>query len=215
MTRITGIVFDMDGLLLDSERLYLAAFRDTQATLGLPPGDDLFRQTVGTNEATCQGILQTAMGPAADAFHRLWRQKAATLLSAPIPLKPTVATCLHRLCAEGMPIAVATSTHRATARARLDNAGIGDHLPTLVAGDQVTQGKPHPEIFLAAAQQLGLPPEACAAFEDSASGVRAAVAAGMVVTQIPDIVPPTDTLRALGHAVAPDLLTGLTRLGVL
>ncbi len=212
---IEAVVFDMDGLLLDSERLYLEGFRRARVALRLAPDDALYHGLIGTNEVTGMELLHAAMGDGAQPFADQWHQENRGLFDGPLPLKPTVRVALDGLAARGVRRFVATSTDRAKARARLDAAGIGELLPDLVGGDEVSQGKPHPEIYETAARILGLPPERCAAFEDSAHGVRSAVAAGMVVTQVPDLVAPDAALLALGHRVAPDLRAGLEGLGLL
>ncbi|KIT17489.1 HAD family hydrolase [Jannaschia aquimarina] len=213
--RIEAVVFDMDGLLLDSEGLYREGFRRARTAMDLPPDDDLFHSLIGTNHESGGRMLRDAMGEAAEPFTDAWHRENAELLSGPIPLKPTVRACVEALSAAGVPVIVATSTRREIALRRLEQAGLADHLPDLVGGDQVSRGKPHPEIYVAAAARLSIGAEMCAAFEDSANGVRSAVAAGMVVTQVPDLVPPTDDLLALGHRVAPDLHSGLRALGLL
>ncbi|MCK0167512.1 HAD family phosphatase [Jannaschia sp. S6380] len=209
---IDAVILDMDGLLLDSEGLYRDGFRRARANMGLPPDDALFHSLIGTNHESGGRILTAAMGAGADEFTRRWHAENRMALTGPIPLKPRVRDALERLAALGTPRIVATSTRTGPARRRLDNAGLGALLPALIGGDEVRRGKPDPEIFLAAAARLGFVPRRCAAFEDSANGVRAAVAAGMVVTQVPDLVAPSDDLLSLGHRVAPDLWSGLAGL---
>lgn len=214
-SRPIAAVLDMDGLLLDSEVLYREAFRRARAALGLPPDDALFHSLIGTNGQSGAAILEAALGPRRAAFVARWDAEADAAFAAPVPVKPTVRDTLAALTARDVPLVVATSTRAEVARARLDKAGLSALLPRLVGGDQVRRGKPDPEVFLRAADLLGLSPSRCAAFEDSANGVRAAVAAGMVVTQIPDLVPPTPELRALGHRIAPDLRRGVVGVGLL
>ncbi|MEM7490547.1 MAG: HAD family phosphatase [Pseudomonadota bacterium] len=213
--RIEAVVFDMDGLLLDSEGLYLEGFRRARTATGIDADDALFRRLIGMNNESGGRVLRDALGDAADAFADAWSRASGELLAEPIPPKPTVLASLQALTAVGLPLIVATSTRRELAVTRLRRAGLSAYLPDLVGGDQVSRGKPHPEIYETAAARLGLSPHVCAAFEDSENGVRSAVAAGMVVTQVPDLVPPSEDLLALGHRVAPDLRAGLDALGLL
>lgn len=210
-----AVVFDMDGLLLDSEGRYLEGFRQARDALGLAPDDALFLQMIGTNHESGGRLLRQAMGPAAEPFRAAWHEANQVLFEAPVPLKPTVRASVDALAARGVPMIVATSTPAEAAAARLAAAGLGDALTRIVGGDQVVRGKPDPEIFLTAADRIGVRPAACAAFEDSANGVRAAVAAGMIVTQVPDLVPPDAALLTLGHRVHDDLRSGLQALGLL
>jgi beta-phosphoglucomutase-like phosphatase (HAD superfamily) len=102
-------------------------------------------------------------------------------------------------------MAVATSTRTKRATEKLGDAGLLDYFKIVIGGDQVEQGKPDPEIYLKAASALSSAPSRCLALEDSANGVKAAVAAGMTVVQIPDLVPPSDELLQLGHIVLSSL----------
>ena len=114
-----------------------------------------------------------------------------------------------------MPYIIATSTRTDRAHAALARAGLDDLFARVIGGDRVTASKPAPDIYLLACRTLGLPPQDCAAFEDSPNGVRAAVAAGLRTVQVPDILMPDAELRALGHIVAPDLASGARALGLL
>jgi beta-phosphoglucomutase-like phosphatase (HAD superfamily) len=99
--------------------------------------------------------------------------------------------------------------------ALLHKAAILDRFAVLVCGDEVAKGKPAPDIYLAAASALGVCPNHCVAFEDSSNGVRAAVAAGLITVQVPDLVAPPADIVALGHVIAPDVLTGARHVGCL
>jgi putative acetyltransferase len=105
----------------------------------------------------------------------------------------------------GLPAAVATSASTTRARRNLEAAGLLERFATVAGADQVSRGKPHPDVYLHAAQLLKVDPSECLALEDSDNGVRAAVAAGMCVVQIPDLIPPSPELLKLGHIVLPGL----------
>lgn len=112
---------------------------------------------------------------------------------------------LDYLHASGIPTAVATSTNTDHALHKLEQSGILHRFTTITGGDQVANGKPAPDIYLKAAKSIDANPLSCLALEDSPNGVRAAIAAGMHVIQIPELVEPDEALRSLGHTVLGDL----------
>lgn len=203
-----AIVFDMDGLLLDSERLSMEIFNQTCLNFDLAPQPELYYQLIGTNESLSRQILQEGF-PASidlDEFRACWSQQYETRISAaPIPLKPGAREFLERVADEKIPAAVATSTATERARRKLDRNGLLKYFQTVVGGDQVSRSKPAPDIYLRAAAELNSSPAECLALEDSENGVRAAVSAGMRVIQVPDLVSPSQELLALGHLILDDL----------
>ncbi len=213
---IAGIVFDMDGLLLDTERLYFAAFQRSMSALGLEQDDDLFRRMVGTNTTLGTRILTDGLAGRVTLhdFNAVWDADIAAQTAATIPVKPGVTVLAQHLREIGLPYIIATSTRTERAHHHLAKAGLVELFPDVVGGDMVTRSKPAPDIYLHAASVLGQPPHRLAAFEDSANGVRAAHAAGMVTVQVPDLVPPDPGLIALGHHIAADLIAGAWHLGL-
>ncbi len=212
---IDAVIFDMDGLLLDTERVYFQTFRTAHDTLGLPQNDDLFMSIIGLDRPSSQAVLRGIFADAHPEFEAAWHAHAIDALSGAIPVKPGVRDLTTALAAANIPYAIATSTKTDHAHENLARAGIADLFDTLIGGDQVQNGKPAPDIYLRAAETLGIAPARCAAFEDSENGVRAALAAGMITTQVPDLKHPDADFRALGHAIAPDLMSGAQALGLL
>jgi len=199
-----AIIFDMDGLLLDSERLgqqsYMAACEQMGVAVNIP----LYLKCIGTNAVRTRELMLEGYGNASlvDELRDIWVEEyAARAFSRPVPLKPGVESILGWLDATKLPLAVATSTAHDHAQQKLTNAGIRDYFRFVVGGDQVNRGKPDPEIYLKAASRLGTDPGTCLALEDSTNGVLAAHAAGMTVIQVPDLVPPDDELKALNHPI--------------
>jgi HAD superfamily hydrolase (TIGR01509 family) len=201
---IDAVIFDMDGLLLDSERIALNVFNQTCAHFGLPEQFDLFKQMIGTNHQLGRQILTQGLQGQVDSVAFIAHCDALyqeATLSRPIPLRPGALELLQWLKQKGLPAAVATSSASAKANHKLTAAGIIDFFVTVTGGDQVKNSKPAPDIFLHAAHSIQANPQRCLALEDSDNGVRAAVAAGMKVIQVPDLVPPSADLLSLGHQV--------------
>ena len=211
-TVFKAVIFDMDGLLLDTEQVYFAGYRDARTAMGLAAHDDGFLELIGLPLPAGRPLLHAHLGPATDAFLEQWDHEISQLMTDKIPAKPGVRAVMTQLQARRIPYAIATSTYTQRAHAHLARAGLDDLFTTVIGGDQVQNGKPAPDIYLAAAQALGVDPTDCAAFEDSENGVRAAVAAGMTTVQVPDIKPPSADLLQLGHHVADTLLAGARHL---
>src|SRR5262249_8076783 len=122
-----------------------------------------------------------------------------------VPLKAGATELIEELAARKLPMAVATSTVRRIAEHHLKRAGLLDHFAAVCTREDVARGKPHPDLFLAAAGKLGVRAERCLVLEDSYPGVRAAHASGAMAVMVPDMLPATDELRGLCVAVAQDL----------
>jgi HAD superfamily hydrolase (TIGR01509 family) len=202
-----AVLFDMDGLLLDTEALYRTAIMGACAELGFPMSDELHLSLVGCPLDANRIQLETAFGPSFpfEAYVASYRGKFAALAVDGIPTRPGAPELLAYLAEAGVPMAVATSTGRPAALKHLTQAGLIDHFRAVVARDDVSRGKPDPEVFLTAAQRLGVDPSLCLALEDSHNGVRAASSAGMMTVMVPDLLAPTAEMQGLCVAIAPDL----------
>lgn len=201
-------IFDMDGLLLDSERICMACFLEAGQQLGHAVDPGVYLSCIGTNEAGTREILVKGHGAdfPFEAITELWRKRyLEQIRETAIPKKDGAQALLEEIVASGTPIALATSTAHELAWIKLRNAGLAEYFDFVVGGDQVAQGKPHPEIYLRAASALDVSPLDCIAFEDSENGVLAALAANMSVVQVPDLVEPTLVLRSRGHRILPSL----------
>lgn len=201
--RINAVIFDMDGLLLDSERIAFAVGRESCLALGLPWREDVALAMVGRNARDNAALLRHHFGDEypVDAQREAFGHRYEALIAAgAIPLKDGVLALLDALDARGLPRAVATSTDHTRARFKLEKTGLWHRLHALVGGDEVARGKPEPDIFLAAAARLGVLPANCLALEDSNAGARAALAAGMQVCIVPDLL-----------AAEPDVIAGGAR----
>jgi HAD superfamily hydrolase (TIGR01509 family) len=202
------MVFDMDGLLLDSERLALETFAAACHHAGIDPDLRRYLPCIGTTVEATRRILIDGFGPAfpIDEITAEWsRIYAAAVRAGAVPVKPGARALLETVYRAGIPAAVATSTARAIALHKLDAAGMSPFIAVVVAGDDVPAGKPDPAPYLEATRRLGREPRRCWALEDSESGVRSALAAGLYVIQVPDLVAPTVEVRALGHRIVDSL----------
>jgi HAD superfamily hydrolase (TIGR01509 family) len=202
------VIFDMDGLMLDTERLALAAWQEASAALGVPCDPDVARRMIGRNQPDSVAIVRAHYGP--DFPVEAVMTRSATAYEAivereGIALKPGLATLLDWLEAERIATAVATSTRRARALAKLSRTGLLPRFAAVVGGDEVARGKPAPDIFLAAADRLAHAPAACVVLEDSEPGLHGAHAAGIAPIMVPDLHPPSPDLLALAPLVLASL----------
>lgn len=199
----SAAIFDMDGLLLDTERLCLDVFEQTCQHLGLPFLREVYTSTIGCNAQYTEPVIIQGYAAAGikldyEQLRTLWRTNYdAIITQQAVPTKTGVIELLDWLKSQRIPIAVATSSDRASADSKLGLAQLDSYFDVYATGCEVTQSKPHPEIFLLAAERLGVAPSACLAFEDSNNGVKAAIAAQMRTYHIPDLVPPSDEVLAL------------------
>ena len=209
MEHFDAVVFDMDGLLLDSERIAFIAFNEALTSIGLKDEKELFLKTVGTNASSCKRILREGLSGKADPDHfgKVWFERYLKKTNIePIPLKDGVIELILHLKNIGMPAAVATSTETNFAIKKLENSGIIEFFNLVIGGDKVQYSKPNPEIYLKAIKELSSVPVKTLGLEDSENGVRSAVSAGLTVVQIPDMVPPNKSFRELGHIVLDSLV---------
>ncbi len=205
--KIGACIFDMDGLLIDSEKIALKVYLDTCKHFDQEHLNGLYKQLLGTNGVTTRKILQEKLPDTIDVneFVEHWFTDYSAETEKGIPLMRGVENLLSYLEASSIPKVVATSTETPRARKKLEQSGILHRFETIIGGDQISNGKPAPDIYLKAADFLNIPAKECLAMEDSPNGVIAAVSAGMHVVQIPDLVKPDSDLLALGHRVLESL----------
>jgi HAD superfamily hydrolase (TIGR01509 family) len=203
-----AVIFDMDGLLLDTETLAARAWRDCAAAHGAVFDDALALRLVGRNFRDCSSMIRAHYPPPypADEVLAGWHAAYDAIIEREgIALKQGVHEILDWLDEVRLPRAVATSTRRSRAASKLDDAGVLARIDALVGGDEVTHGKPAPDLPLEAARRIGALPTRCVVLEDSEPGVRAALAAGMHVFMVPDLIEPPAELLANGIMVARSL----------
>jgi HAD superfamily hydrolase (TIGR01509 family) len=212
-----AVMFDMDGLLLDTERLQLDCFVAAQRDLEIPENPKVFLACIGLRSDMGASIIRDSLpfGTDFDAFYKHWIALCECAISQGVPLRPGVMTMLETLKQRGLNMGVATSSRSDSAVHHLDGAGILDYFGHVIGGDMVDDPKPSPEIYHRLASSLDVKSAECAAFEDSETGTRAAMAAGATTVQVPDLIPPSDAFRDFGHVIAPTLLDGAVSIGLI
>ena len=190
-----GAIFDMDGLLLDTERLYQESWVEMARTFG-QTADPAFPAAVsGTSGEGMREVIRRyypAVDPYAFQAGCIARVDGILDEQGP-PVKPGAGELLEYLGARGVKLAVASSSGRERILSNLRAARLDRFFDAVVSGQQVERGKPEPDIFLFAAREIGCPPEDCYVFEDSVNGIRAGMAAGCVTVMVPDLAaPPKD-----------------------
>ena len=201
---LDAVIFDVDGTLLDTERIYMRAWKEAGRLAGYEIPDEVLRQTRGLSIQAEIPIFQRACG--ADFPFESVHQTRSRLAELWIPndanlKKPGAREVLAFLRERGVPMAVASATGREKTKSHLSSAGLLPFFSAVVGGDMVTRKKPHPEPYLLAASLLGADAARCLVVEDSAPGVLSGHAAGMQVVLIPDLAPPDAETSALAMAV--------------
>ncbi len=204
LCRPLAVIFDMDGTLLDTEPLAARAWEEAAAALGVDFDPALALAMVGRNFADCSAFVRGHFGPDYPTAALLgnWHAAYDAIVSRDgFAIKEGAHALLDWLEAVGIPRAIATSTRRARAKAKLAHCALLPRFDAIVGGDEVAHGKPSPAIYLVAAARLGIAPQACVALEDSETGYRAALAAGMAPILIPDLMAPSAELLDLAPLV--------------
>jgi HAD superfamily hydrolase (TIGR01509 family) len=206
---IDAVIFDMDGLMLDTEHIYKAAWQNAARQLGFVLDDPFSFTLVGRTNADGETALVNHFGGAFSlpAFRErsaaLWREEVE---ANGIPLKPGFLELLEHLAQKNIPAAVATSSDQDYAACSLKAAKVDiRRFAAVVTGEQVKNGKPAPDIYLEAARRLGVNPGRSLALEDSDAGILSASAAGMVAVMVPDLKPPSPAARQSAFRVLPSL----------
>ena len=208
-----NVIFDMDGVIFDSERAQFDCWIEISAKYGLD--EELVRSTyvkcIGTNRRQSTEIFKTAFGSIMDEnkVKNIWDESIALYrqryYDGNLPIKTGVTEILEYLKSDGISVGIASSTRKQTVEREIRNAGLYDYFIGIIGGDAIQISKPNPEIYLLACREFGFVPGSTFAIEDSFNGIRAANAAGMRPVMVPDIVPADDEMKRLSEVICKDL----------
>jgi len=218
--KVKGLLLDMDGLLLDSERIAEASWRQAEKESGYFMPEGFYHTVIGQSMRIIKDRLKEVMDPACDTdifleiANRSYHQAIA---EGPVPVKKGARELLQLLSREKIPTCLATSTFRELAGRKLEAVDLAKHLPLRVCGDDVENSKPQPDIYLAAAARLSFSPGSLLAVEDSENGILSALTAGCQVAHVPDICRISIDVQQRVHRIFRDLeeLTDAIRRGEL
>ena len=209
MNPICGVLFDMDGVVLDTEKLYARFWAEAAHALGYPM---TYEQALGMrslNSVAGQAKLESYFGP--DVSRAEMRKKRVELMDAyvaqfGVEAKPGIHELLDYLKGQGIRTAIATSSPMERAKSYLDSLGLTTKFDCICSGHDVAQGKPAPDIYLKAAASIGVPPENCLAIEDAPAGIESAHRAGCWPVLVPDLDGSDEEMRKTLYAEADSLL---------
>ena len=206
---VKGVIFDMDGLMFDTERLWDTLWEPACRELGLPLPPDMQKFTAGgrglAGENLCRHVASYIPGDPKKLLAKIW-QLADTRFAEGVPCKKGLKELLTALEDLGMPRIVASSSPRNMIEMNLQTIGTARYFHDVVSGTEVAHSKPAPDTFLLAAQKLRLAPKDCLVLEDSFNGIRAGRAAGCVTVMVPDLMQPTEEITRLYDRKCDDLL---------
>jgi len=205
-----AIVFDMDGVLFDTEAVSLASWKETAPAFGIDEASIIKAHTgcIGLNRNDGYAWLRVCFGQDFEAERFLDTCKVAfdRRTHIDLPLKKGTREILAYLKEKHIPTAICSSTAVPVIMEHLEQAGLTDYFDRIIGGNMVIHSKPQPDIYLKACETLGAAPEECIGVEDSPNGIHSSSAAGLMTVMVPDLVAPTEELRSHCILVANSLL---------
>lgn len=203
-----AVVFDMDGVIFDSENLVIQCWQEIAEKYGIEGIEEVCYRCLGINAALTKEIMLEHFG--ASFPYDTYAKEASVLFhekadGGKLPQKPGVKELLSYLKERKVKTALASSTRKAVVVKELEEGGLLSYFDRVVGGDMVSRSKPEPDIFLKACESLGVEPGRAFAIEDSPNGIRAASRAGMKPVMVPDLASPTEEMESLSHIILPSL----------
>lgn len=203
------IIFDMDGVIFDTENLILNCWRFLAEKYDIPQIEDTFRRAIGVSSEGTKKIVREVYGEdfPCEMFWKEWKQLFDQKIEKQgLPVKQGARELLSFLKINGFRVGLASSTRYESVVDELTQAGLIDFFEILVGGDMVERGKPEPDIYLCACEKMGIDPKETFAIEDSWNGVRSAAGAGLRVLHVPDLLEPNEEMERLSYAIFDDLI---------
>lgn len=205
---VEAVVFDMDGIIFDSEVLVIETWKAVAERYGIPGIELACRDCLGLNSAMSREVFRKHYGD--DFPYEYYKKQMSALFheraaGGKLPQKPGVKELLQYLRKKGVKTAVASSTRREIVCRELEEGGLISFFDQIVCGDMVERSKPEPDIFLKACELIHVLPEKAFAIEDSYNGIRSAHTAGMRAIMVPDLMEPNEEMRELSECILPSL----------
>ena len=205
---IDTVIFDMDGVIFDSEILVLQAWKEVAERHGIAGVEAACHECLGTNSVVSKGVFLKHYGE--DFPYEEYKAEMAEVFvshasGGKLAKKPGVEELLKYLKMRGFKIGLASSTREVLVRSEISDGGLLGYFDQIIGGDMVERSKPEPDIFLEACRRLGTRPENCYAIEDSHNGIRAAYAAGMHPIMVPDLMEVTEEMKSLAEEILESL----------
>ena len=203
-----AVIFDMDGVIFDSEQAVYQGWLELAKKYHIPDIETVYVKCIGVNAKIARDIFLEYYGE--DFPYDTYKAEQSKNYHAKydgghLPLKLGIKELLVALKSRGIKTAVASSTRTALVEQQIRENGLGEYFDVIVGGDMVEKSKPEPDIFLKAANLLGVPCERCYVIEDSYNGIRGAQAAGMIPIMVPDMLEPDDEMRQKARYIIKDL----------
>ncbi len=206
-----AVVFDMDGVIFDTERLVLEGWAHTGKKHGIVGTDEVCRECLGTTYEISRQIFLNHYG--ADFPYEEYKEEMRSYfyqaIEKEIPLKPGIQEILTELRKKNYKIGLASSTRRAVVLEELEKAELTEYFDVIIGGDLLKRSKPEPDIYLMACRELSVEPQKAYAIEDSYNGIRSAYAAGMRPIMVPDLMPPTQEMEEKSIVICSNLMEAL------
>ena len=210
--QVQAVIFDMDGVIFDSERLVIECWEEVAAKHNIPDIVEICMRVQGNNREETGKRFREKYGK--DFPYETYKKEVTALFldrygEGRLPMKPGVVEILKELRRNNIPLALASSTRSDIVKLEMAEANLLPYFDAVLGGDMVPHSKPEPDIFLAAAAALQVEPKCCYVLEDSHNGIRAAYRAGMHPIMVPDMQKPTEEIRGIAEAVAENLPAAL------
>lgn len=208
--QIEAFVFDMDGVVLDSESVYEKAWRVIAEKMHVSDIDSVHEKCLGLSEQDVFKLMAEKYGDDFDGklFWKLTSDWSMEYMNeSGVPEKKGAREILEFLKSEKIPVALATSSGKSFAEKLLEKANLIQYFDLMIFGDEVSRAKPDPEIYETSCRKLGLAPEKCVAVEDSPNGIKSAVSAGLKAVMVPDRIPADGDMKKLAWKISDSLLS--------